>query len=134
MNNAGVNYNLGSDNSVEFAQKVVATNYYGTKNMIKAMIPLMRHSAAGARVVNVSSRLGRLHGRRNVSLNFVVLFCAYTSMLIGSNFNYCLKEPICYATASVVYHRCLIEKICCFKWKLDIKNCLFVVMKVFFFV
>lgn len=67
MNNAGVNYNLGSDNSVEFAETVVSTNYHGTKNMIKAMIPLMRPSPQGARIVNVSSRLGRVYGRRNVS-------------------------------------------------------------------
>lgn len=65
MNNAGVNYNLGFDNSVEFARQVVDTNYYGTKNMIKAMIPVMKPSTAGARIVNVSSRLGRLNGRRN---------------------------------------------------------------------
>ncbi|XP_010523410.1 PREDICTED: (+)-neomenthol dehydrogenase [Tarenaya hassleriana] len=65
VNNAGVNYNLGSDNSVEFAQTVVATNYYGTKNMTEAMIPLMRLSRQGTRIVNVSSRLGRLNGRRN---------------------------------------------------------------------
>lgn len=67
VNNAGVNYNLGSDNSVEFAETVVSTNYHGTKNMIKAMIPLMRPSPQGARIVNVSSRLGRVYGRRNVS-------------------------------------------------------------------
>ncbi|GER32447.1 NAD(P)-binding Rossmann-fold superfamily protein [Striga asiatica] len=65
VNNAGVNFNTGSDNSIEFAEKVVATNFYGTKNMIKAMIPLMRPSHSGARIVNVSSRLGRLNGRRN---------------------------------------------------------------------
>ncbi|KAJ8752682.1 hypothetical protein K2173_005571 [Erythroxylum novogranatense] len=65
VNNAGVNYNLGSDNSVEFAQSVIDTNYYGTKNVTKAMIPLMRASAAGGRIVNVSSRLGKLNGRRN---------------------------------------------------------------------
>ncbi|CAA3011925.1 Hypothetical predicted protein [Olea europaea subsp. europaea] len=65
VNNAGVNFNAGSDNSVEFAEKVFDTNYYGTKNMIKALIPLMRPSASGARIVNVSSRLGRLNGRRN---------------------------------------------------------------------
>ncbi|XP_044493079.1 (+)-neomenthol dehydrogenase [Mangifera indica] len=65
VNNAGVNYNMGSDNSVEFAKQVMATNYYGTKNMIKAMIPLMRPSSAGARIVSVSSRLGKLNGRRN---------------------------------------------------------------------
>ncbi|XP_047339303.1 carbonyl reductase [NADPH] 1-like [Impatiens glandulifera] len=66
VNNAGVNYNLGSDNSVEFAEQVIKTNYFGTKNMIKAMIPLMmRCSRFGARIVNVSSRLGRINGRRN---------------------------------------------------------------------
>lgn len=65
INNAGVNFNAGADNSVESAEKVIATNYFGTKNMIKAMIPLLRPSEAGARIVNVSSRLGRLNGRRN---------------------------------------------------------------------
>ncbi|KAL2463022.1 NAD(P)-binding Rossmann-fold superfamily protein [Forsythia ovata] len=65
VNNAGVNFNAGSDNSVEFAEKVIGTNYFGTKNMIKTMTPLMRPSASGARIVNVSSRLGRLNGRRN---------------------------------------------------------------------
>ncbi|KAK2974162.1 hypothetical protein RJ640_021453 [Escallonia rubra] len=65
VNNAGVNFNLGSENSVEHAEKVILTNYYGTKNMIQAMIPLMRPTASGARIVSVSSRLGRLNGRRN---------------------------------------------------------------------
>ncbi|OMO94765.1 Short-chain dehydrogenase/reductase SDR [Corchorus capsularis] len=65
VNNAGVNYNVGSDNSVQLARQVIDVNYYGTKNMIKAMIPLMRPSAAGARIVNVSSRLGKVNGRRN---------------------------------------------------------------------
>ncbi|CAK9186879.1 unnamed protein product [Ilex paraguariensis] len=65
VNNAGVNFNVGTENSVESAEKVIETNYFGTKNMIKAMIPLMRPSASGARIVSVSSRLGRLNGRRN---------------------------------------------------------------------
>ncbi|XP_051119084.1 uncharacterized protein LOC127243221 [Andrographis paniculata] len=65
VNNAGVNFNTGPDNSVEFAEKVITTNYFGTKDMIKAMIPLMRPSNPGARIVNVTSRLGRLNGRRN---------------------------------------------------------------------
>ncbi|KAL6009586.1 hypothetical protein ACLOJK_000014 [Asimina triloba] len=65
VNNAGVNFNSGSENSVAFAEKVIATNYFGTKQMTKAMIPLMKPSACGARIVNVSSRLGRLNGRRN---------------------------------------------------------------------
>ncbi|KAL8162481.1 hypothetical protein V2J09_013970, partial [Rumex salicifolius] len=65
VNNAGVNFNLGSDNSVELAEQVITTNYFGTKNMTEAMIPLMKPSPCGARIVNVSSRLGRLNGRRN---------------------------------------------------------------------
>ncbi|KAK4795183.1 hypothetical protein SAY86_013177 [Trapa natans] len=65
VNNAGVNFNVGSDNSVDNAEMVISTNYYGTKNMIKEMIPLMRPSTAGARIINVSSRLGRLNGKRN---------------------------------------------------------------------
>ncbi|XP_058195711.1 uncharacterized protein LOC131312027 [Rhododendron vialii] len=65
VNNAGVNFNYGSVNRLEFSEQVIVTNYFGTKNIIKAMIPLMRPSASGARIVNVSSRLGRLNGRRN---------------------------------------------------------------------
>ncbi|KAL3818464.1 hypothetical protein ACJIZ3_004369 [Penstemon smallii] len=65
VNNAGVNSDSGSDISMESAEKVISTNYFGTKNIIKAMIPLMRPSDSGARIVNVSSRLGRLNGKRN---------------------------------------------------------------------
>ncbi|CAH2070409.1 unnamed protein product [Thlaspi arvense] len=65
INNAGVNYNVGTDNSVEFSHMVISTNYYGTKNIIKAMIPLMRHASQGARIVNVTSRLARLKGRHS---------------------------------------------------------------------
>ncbi|KAL3335436.1 hypothetical protein AABB24_031583 [Solanum stoloniferum] len=65
INNAGVNFNFGTDNSVEYAETVIRTNYFSTKNMIKAMIPLMRPCPFGARIVNVTSRLGRLNGRRN---------------------------------------------------------------------
>ncbi|XP_058102828.1 uncharacterized protein LOC131246588 [Magnolia sinica] len=65
VNNAGVNFNMGSNNSVESAEEVIATNYFGTRGMIETMIPLVKPSASGARIVNVSSRLGRLNGRRN---------------------------------------------------------------------
>lgn len=81
VNNAGVNFNLGSDNSVEYAQKVITTNYFGTKNMIEAMIPMMKPSTAGARIVSVSSRLGRLNGRRNVSKS---PYCALISLSLGT--------------------------------------------------
>lgn len=67
---------------MEFADKVIATNYYGTKNIIKAMIPLMRPSEAGARIVNVSSRLGRLNGRKNVSESFT--FTLFSLKLVNT--------------------------------------------------
>ncbi|XP_019196108.1 PREDICTED: carbonyl reductase [NADPH] 1-like [Ipomoea nil] len=60
INNAGVNFNVGTSNSVENAETVIKTNYYGTKNMTKTMIPLMRATAAGGHIVSVTSRLGRL--------------------------------------------------------------------------
>ncbi|KAK1363922.1 Short-chain dehydrogenase/reductase [Heracleum sosnowskyi] len=65
INNAGVNYNCGSENSVEHAEQIIQTNFYGTKNVIQAMVPIMRQSDVGARIVNVSSKLGKLHSRRN---------------------------------------------------------------------
>ncbi|KAL2933479.1 Carbonyl reductase [NADPH] 1 [Bienertia sinuspersici] len=65
VNNAGVNFNVGSENSVEHAEQVINTNYYGTKNVIDTMIPLMKPSSSGARIVNISSRLGRLNGKKN---------------------------------------------------------------------
>ncbi|KAI3825742.1 hypothetical protein L1987_07346 [Smallanthus sonchifolius] len=65
INNARVNHNIGSENSVEAAETVINTNYYGTKKMIKAAIPLIRPYAQGARIVTVSSRLGRLNGKQN---------------------------------------------------------------------
>lgn len=65
VNNAGINFNSGSENSLEFAEKVIGTNYFGTKRIIETMIPLMKPSEYGARILNVSSRLGRVNGRRN---------------------------------------------------------------------
>ncbi|KAL4582993.1 hypothetical protein LXL04_007557 [Taraxacum kok-saghyz] len=65
INNAGISHIIGSENSVEFAEKVININYIGTKNMIKSALPLMKPSSEGARIVNVRSRLGRLNGRRN---------------------------------------------------------------------
>ncbi|XP_064960356.1 uncharacterized protein LOC135610145 [Musa acuminata AAA Group] len=65
VNNAGVNFNTGADNSVEFAEEVIATNYFGTKRMIEIFISMMCPSTSGARILNVSSRLGRVNGRRN---------------------------------------------------------------------
>ncbi|TMW92986.1 hypothetical protein EJD97_012326 [Solanum chilense] len=72
INNAGVNFNCGKDNSVEFSEMVIQVNYFGTKNMIKALTPLMRPSPAGSRIVSVTSRLGRLNSKRNGISNVAV--------------------------------------------------------------
>lgn len=74
-----MNFNTGSDNSVEYAERVINTNYFGVKRMIEAVIPIMRPSIYGARILNVSSRLGRANGRRNVS-------CPTLPLLIDCHF------------------------------------------------
>lgn len=80
MNNAGVNFNTGANNSVEFAEEVIATNYLGTKLMIEMLIPMMRPSSNGARILNTSSRLGRANGRRNVcDINFLASASSFAS-------------------------------------------------------
>lgn len=59
VNNAGVNAGPnGSDLSYENAEAMIATNYYGVKNVTEGLLPLLRASPARARIVNVSSRLG----------------------------------------------------------------------------
>ncbi|KAH7299248.1 hypothetical protein KP509_24G002100 [Ceratopteris richardii] len=44
----------------ESAKACVDTNYYGAKYVIEALLPLLRFSAQGARVVNVGSNFGLL--------------------------------------------------------------------------
>ncbi|KAG0588033.1 hypothetical protein KC19_2G210200 [Ceratodon purpureus] len=44
----------------ETEEKIVDTNYYGVKRVTKAILPLLRPSPAGARVINVTSDLGAL--------------------------------------------------------------------------
>eukprot|EP00246_Nothoceros_aenigmaticus_P002212 TRINITY_DN13010_c0_g1_i1.p1 TRINITY_DN13010_c0_g1~~TRINITY_DN13010_c0_g1_i1.p1 ORF type:complete len:308 (-),score=45.23 TRINITY_DN13010_c0_g1_i1:234-1157(-) len=44
------------------AQTVVNTNFYGTKNVTNAILPLFRPSQAGARIINISSATGLLAG------------------------------------------------------------------------
>lgn len=45
--------------SLERAEECLKTNYYGTRDVTEALIPLLRSSISG-RVVNVSSNLGQL--------------------------------------------------------------------------
>ncbi|KAG0568932.1 hypothetical protein KC19_6G052600 [Ceratodon purpureus] len=53
VNNAGIA-------RAETEEELFDTNYYGVKRVTKAILPLLRPSPAGARVINVSSSLGEL--------------------------------------------------------------------------
>jgi hypothetical protein len=57
VNNAGVG---GISNEVELSVTTLDTNYFGVKNVTKALLPLLRDSPAGPRIVNVSSMVGAL--------------------------------------------------------------------------
>jgi NAD(P)-dependent dehydrogenase (short-subunit alcohol dehydrogenase family) len=65
VNNAAVSFNEMDTNSVEHAETVLRTNFYGAKMLTEALLPLFRRSpATSSRILNVSSQLGLL----NVSL------------------------------------------------------------------
>lgn len=53
VNNAGIA-------RAETEAEIFDTNYYGVKRVTKAILPLLRPSPAGARIINVSSGLGAL--------------------------------------------------------------------------
>lgn len=61
MNNAGVSYNELEENTVEHAESVMKTNFYGPKLLIQALLPLFHRSSSITRLLNVSSRLGSLN-------------------------------------------------------------------------
>lgn len=50
------------------AKEGLGTNYFGTKRITKALIPLLKPSTAGPRIVNVSSILGLLRFLRSETL------------------------------------------------------------------
>lgn len=71
MNNAGANmFELTHERTV----LVMETNYYGVKKVIKGLLPLLRASPAGARIVNVSSRAGRMRVRKGIFSSFPFKF------------------------------------------------------------
>ncbi|XP_010242706.1 PREDICTED: (+)-neomenthol dehydrogenase-like [Nelumbo nucifera] len=65
VNNAAVSFNRIGENSVEHAETVIKTNFYGPKLLTEALLPLFRRSASISRILNVSSRLGLLNKVRN---------------------------------------------------------------------
>ncbi|CAI5467892.1 unnamed protein product [Closterium sp. Yama58-4] len=59
VNNAGMAYK-GNTFGAEEARNTINTNYRGTRAVCEALMPLLRPSKAGARVVNVGSSAGKL--------------------------------------------------------------------------
>ncbi len=60
INNAGI-ANIDEDVTFETAKLVLDTNYFGSKNVTKALLPLLRDDTpGGARVVVVASTFGLL--------------------------------------------------------------------------
>jgi NAD(P)-dependent dehydrogenase (short-subunit alcohol dehydrogenase family) len=61
VNNAAVSFNEMDTNSVEHAETVLRTNFYGAKMLIEALLPLFRRSPTTSRILNLSSQLGLLN-------------------------------------------------------------------------
>ncbi|CAB4262418.1 unnamed protein product [Prunus armeniaca] len=72
VNNAAVSFNDLNENSVEHAETVMKTNFYGPKLLIEALLPVFRSSSSVSRILNVSSRLGSLNQLRNPSIKQVM--------------------------------------------------------------
>ncbi|KAJ0977066.1 hypothetical protein J5N97_012540 [Dioscorea zingiberensis] len=69
VNNAGVSFNEINTNSVEHAETVIETNFYGPKLLIEALLPFFRRSATdSSRILNISSQLGLLSKVKNPKL------------------------------------------------------------------
>ncbi|KAF3631460.1 putative transcription repressor MYB4-like [Capsicum annuum] len=60
VNNAAVSFNDIHENSVEHAEAVICTNFYGPKRLIEELWPTFRCSSTLTRILNISSRLGLL--------------------------------------------------------------------------
>lgn len=59
INNAAV-LDAADTSDLRTAHAVFNTNYFGVKNVTSALLPLLRPSQAGARIINVSAKLGQL--------------------------------------------------------------------------
>lgn len=72
VNNAGVHfYSENHDGAVE----TLETNYYGVKRVTKALLPLMRESWNGARIINVSSQAALLQVQHCCLTCSLEIFC-----------------------------------------------------------
>ncbi|MCD9638369.1 hypothetical protein HAX54_022308 [Datura stramonium] len=73
VNNAAVSFNGIHENSVEHAETVICTNFYGPKRLIEELWPTFRCSSTVTRILNISSRLGLLSRLRNEELRNMLL-------------------------------------------------------------
>ncbi|KAJ7191100.1 hypothetical protein O6H91_20G049900 [Diphasiastrum complanatum] len=67
VNNAAI-LHVDTIRDYQAAKDCLDVNHYGTKRMIEAMLPLLKASPEGARIVNVSSEYGRLQWLTDESL------------------------------------------------------------------
>ncbi|KAJ7568257.1 hypothetical protein O6H91_01G025300 [Diphasiastrum complanatum] len=67
VNNAAI-LHVDTIRDYQAAKECLEINYFGTKRMIEAMLPLLKASPTGARIVNVSSEYGRLQWLTDESL------------------------------------------------------------------
>ncbi|KAL1815084.1 hypothetical protein ACET3Z_017658 [Daucus carota] len=74
VNNAAISYNEIHENSVEHADEVIQTNYYGPKALIEALFPFFSRSITTTRVLNLSSRLGLLNKLKNPEIKKILLY------------------------------------------------------------
>ncbi|CAM6050131.1 unnamed protein product [Sphagnum compactum] len=62
INNAGIG---GKGVSLENAKLVLGTNYFAVKNVTKSLLPILRNTPSGARVIVVASRTGQFKAMEN---------------------------------------------------------------------
>ncbi|CAN6252247.1 unnamed protein product [Urochloa humidicola] len=73
VNNAAVSFNEIDTNSVEHAETVLRTNFYGAKMLTEALLPLFRRAPTTSRILNISSQLGLLNKLKDPSLRRMLL-------------------------------------------------------------
>ncbi|KAJ4790471.1 NAD(P)-binding Rossmann-fold superfamily protein [Rhynchospora pubera] len=73
VNNAAVSFNELNTNTVEHAETVIKTNFYGPKLLIEALMPLFRRSPSTSRILSLSSRLGLLNKLTNPAIRKLLL-------------------------------------------------------------
>ncbi|KAK4566348.1 hypothetical protein RGQ29_002555 [Quercus rubra] len=72
VNNAAVSFNEINENSVEHAETVIKTNFYGAKLLTEALLPMFRLSHSKSRILNISSRLGSLNKLKNPNIKNIL--------------------------------------------------------------